>query len=326
MTLSHVFMRQNTTAGWSRIHVQPDTACVADIASGLIGSSVLSLLYVLGFPWPTWRVHIPAIVLLAAMQLHVGGIWCMGPTFARTKRGLLILGVACISACILIGSASLGPLKFVPFQNRVTFTVWAAVGCLVSSWYLACGAGPGDQPSEPYTTLLTPVINSAFSTLRLMDCQTDMTFARVLWDQVLPLPTRSHPISTHQQLQTHAVVWQTCCSMPDVCIRAYACVYIPTRHISRSRHEYRDHETLMQGPECHWFGSTASCTRFKVMAAVVGSSGLAVLTTLACVVFVGGQQMLYDERSVRCDVMTHDACVQPHPTAFFGVCMYVCMP
>lgn len=136
------------------------------------------------------------------MKLHVAATWYMGPAFGTTNARHLLLVIVTICAVYLFGVSCIGPQHFVPFQSRFVYTVWTAIAILVCNIYTACGAIPAGHLTEPYKTLITPVLNSAFTTLRVTDSGTDLGFARVLWEQVLP--TSADDEHANQQFMAQA--------------------------------------------------------------------------------------------------------------------------
>eukprot|EP00892_Ulva_mutabilis_P012492 jgi/Ulvmu1/9615/UM054_0045.1 len=100
------------------------------------------------------------------------------------------------ASCLLAGLAGTVAFSLLYLRGFTWFTPrWHVAALLVLSTNAVhvCGMwlrGPAHAASvlglalgEPYGTLLVPLSNSLFSTLRFMDAGTDLGFVRVLWDE-----------------------------------------------------------------------------------------------------------------------------------------------
>eukprot|EP00892_Ulva_mutabilis_P012516 jgi/Ulvmu1/9637/UM054_0069.1 len=91
------------------------------------------------------------------------------------------IGVLCMGYLQL--SSFVGPIDFTPFQNRLVNTITTGLEVFLLHIYTATGATAAEHPAEPYQTMMVPLTNSAFSTLRSLDAFTDLGLVRLLWDK-----------------------------------------------------------------------------------------------------------------------------------------------
>lgn len=199
---AHFGMRADAADGWSQMHVQPHHVCSVAMTAGVLGSTAFPFLHIFGSSWPTVKIHIPALTVFVCLNVHVGGVWRYGPKFCGKRASQVLISGVTICGVYLYLASCVGPLSFVPFQNRLASTIGHAVGILFMNVFSSCGGMAAEQPAQPHVSLLTPVTNAAFSTLRLVDSGTDMGLVRVLWDQVSP---HCHFRRPQQSLKTSAV-------------------------------------------------------------------------------------------------------------------------
>lgn len=185
-SLPRVRMDDSAADGWSSIHCQPRAIRACNLIAGMAGTVLYPLPHLAGFPWLTARSQIPALVFFFSQGVNVGGMWRHGPAFASSIPGQGMSGIAGATGFYLLAAASAGPLSFTPFHDRLVSTIWAAPTVYLMYTFAASGGTAAEHPVEPYQTLMTPLVNSAYSTLRVLDAATDLTFVRLLWEQVSP--------------------------------------------------------------------------------------------------------------------------------------------
>lgn len=115
----------------------------------------------------------------------MGGMWQHGPAFCKSPIFILVTLVH--SAMVLTAAAIVwtGPIHVYMFSSRmITFLVFA-----VATFFqlLASALAPASSaiPEKPHTSLATPVFYAADITMRFMNAFTDLSFVRIVLDQVL---------------------------------------------------------------------------------------------------------------------------------------------
>eukprot|EP00892_Ulva_mutabilis_P012454 jgi/Ulvmu1/9581/UM054_0011.1 len=176
-------MRESTVDAWSRIHVQPHVIWAWNMGSGLATAVWFPAVALAGFPWFMARAHIPALVWAFTTSLHVIGMGYIGPGFALTKSAKACNAFGVLSMVYLLTASFVGPISFTPFQNRLVNTICTGMGLLLVYIYTSTGGTAAEHPADPYPTILAPLTNSAFSTLRSLDAYTDLGLVRLLWDK-----------------------------------------------------------------------------------------------------------------------------------------------
>jgi hypothetical protein len=78
--------------------------------------------------------------------------------------------------------------KDIPFQNRLVYTLTVGTAGFFSNFAGVCGSIKDEQPAEPMESLFRPLLLASLRNARVMDCLTDITVVRLLFDKVQKFP------------------------------------------------------------------------------------------------------------------------------------------
>lgn len=180
----HLCMSPAAPDGWALMHQKPHRICIAYFTSAAGTIASVSILYGGGFPMVTPKVHIPCIGYALSYALLVAWIWRGGPLGGAAKNYKSVVPIMIGFLGYLTVSSFLGPIHYIPFENRLV----NLFGTAAYGYFMTCsgclGGNMRDIPAVPYRSLLVPVVNAAFTTMRFLDVLTDLGFARILLDQV----------------------------------------------------------------------------------------------------------------------------------------------
>lgn len=179
-----LIMRPAATAAWCKLCDHPFAICSCYFAAAASYLIAFSVLFFGGYPFPTWPILITQSVLLVAGTLHAAGMWHSGPDFSGTSVSGTLTLLLVLTTCFLSIGASVGPVSWVPYSNRlisVLILAWAIYCINLTS---ACGAVSTHHPDSPHPNLRKPLWTSGVDAARAIDSLTDLTLARIFLDQV----------------------------------------------------------------------------------------------------------------------------------------------
>lgn len=188
--------REHQTAllGWGIICKNPNHAASLYFGGTVVSQLIFSVLFLGGFPWPTWHTVIPELYNILCTIATTVCMYLFGPVFAKSRVSRISSEVRGVSISFMCVSSFVGPLHYVPFGKPVLSTL------LMSGAYFAlftaaeCGGVATNHPEEPHSTIAAPLIRATTLTIRGLNTVTDLRVARVMFIQV-------------------------CCSAPDPCHR-----------------------------------------------------------------------------------------------------------
>lgn len=170
--------------GWAKIHVKPHIGCLTWACSFSLALGILATLQIGGIPWGIPLMNACGIISVATAAVSTAMIRRMGPEGAATQAYMVLSGVLAISVAVVEITAVAGPIRFCPFRNRLLFAVVDSVAIFASMVAALNGGSSSDHPAEPHTSIWPSIAKAAFSSLRLVDCLTDIGFVRILVTQV----------------------------------------------------------------------------------------------------------------------------------------------
>lgn len=172
--------------GWAKLHVQPRKICMAYNAAVSADCILVSVMYGVGCSWPTAFMQIPALVVLVTALYLAALIWRGGPLSASQPWYKSMAVIHSVASGFVLVASFVGPDDLVPFDSRIGNVIGSS--CLLFSGLSSAmlGGNDADHPPQPYTSLVQPLKNAAFSTLRFIDNMTDYGFVRLLLYQVSP--------------------------------------------------------------------------------------------------------------------------------------------
>lgn len=183
---------KDALTGWAKLHVQPHHICLAYYAAIAIFSVSGLVLYGFGFPWLTAVMQIPAFISVTSVLCMAAMIWHHGPAAASKPVFMGISAFFVVPTAFFLIASFIGPDSMVPYRSRLG----NVAGCICFMFTGFCAGALGgtaaDHPPQPYSSLLPPLKNAAFSTLRFIDTMTDFGVVRILLQQVSTL----HPLLT----------------------------------------------------------------------------------------------------------------------------------
>lgn len=177
-------MKKCAPRAWAQMYVRPEVICLLYFSATLSGMAIFGVLFISGFKWFTPHSHIPVMIFLVAQSVRQSGFWMYGPPFASARQGRSLVVFVALSVLYMSVVSIAGPKSYVPYGSRIVAVIAVSVAAVTFTCAAAFGGIPADHPSEPHKTILTPLSNAFFSTLRLMDALTDLGFVRILAAQV----------------------------------------------------------------------------------------------------------------------------------------------
>eukprot|EP00892_Ulva_mutabilis_P012499 jgi/Ulvmu1/9621/UM054_0051.1 len=176
-------MSQEAPDSWANIYVRPDIVRQLYFSASIGCMAVFAALFIPGFQWFAPMARVPIIIFLVVQTARQGWFRQHGPAFAGTKPARIGVSIVAASLLTMSALAFAGPDQYVPYGNRVITLIGVSLAAFFVSCAAGCGGVAADHPYQPHKSLLGPLINATFSTLRLMDALTDMTFVRILATQ-----------------------------------------------------------------------------------------------------------------------------------------------
>lgn len=173
-------MRMHPAAAdrWSSICVNPAHAMAVYTGSTLAAQCTFCVLFVGGFPWPTWRVLVPHMIMLLSTAAEVCGMYRFGPAYAASHVGRVIVLVLALTIAGLSVLCFFGPPTFVPFNNMIITTPLLFVAFFLTNLAARCGSMAANHPGEPHATLWKPLISAAALAIRGMNTLSDFAIAQ----------------------------------------------------------------------------------------------------------------------------------------------------
>lgn len=183
-TCERLGMATYAAAAWEEWHIKPTRIFAVCMGSVVCCYSTIMGTFLPGCQVDSWY---PLPFLLGygiAQMVQFGFYWRRGPRHAGTPAHYT--GVASMMLCIfaLIIPAIAGPVRLVPFQNRLLTTVLLSIAVWLFVLGGYTGASAPDKPPTPYKTMAVPLLKATWTTVRVMDPITDMVLVRMLLELV----------------------------------------------------------------------------------------------------------------------------------------------
>lgn len=164
--------------------VRPEVICVLYFFATVASMVIFAALFIPGFHWFAPRAHIPIVMLIVAQTLRQSLFWRYGPKAAKLKPCKALVIFVATTVLFMSVTSFAGPISYVPYRSRILTLIGISAAAFFFSCAAACGGIAADHPPQPHKSLMTPLLNACFSTLRLMDALTDMGLVRILATQV----------------------------------------------------------------------------------------------------------------------------------------------
>ena len=178
-------MRERAVEVWEKLHVQTEAAIVMWFTLSLVSIVLYAYLLVAGTPrggMYTYIFRAPLCVCCLQQSFNSCGVWRYGQSFMDTFVFKIAVPptVFCFICFMVVGC--LCPKESVPFGSFLHFI--AVLALLICSLTYAVTLLPVVIPAERFRGLLAPAVASLMASLRQVDACTDLSFLRVLADQV----------------------------------------------------------------------------------------------------------------------------------------------
>jgi hypothetical protein len=192
-------MRQDAFTDYFALHENPVVPLLEINASNLLN---LGLFLVLSSGLPFQSSGFALVTLAGIMFVQSCAFWHYGPYGAERKPLAILVVVYVLGDLGATAMNQAGPLRFVPFQNRLTSTLIIAFTVFLESLTVATGATPHTRPQEHMRGIVRLVIPAFTTTVRVIHVVTDISIFRVLLAEVLaPAPCWLHALHQAQGCQ-----------------------------------------------------------------------------------------------------------------------------
>eukprot|EP00892_Ulva_mutabilis_P008921 jgi/Ulvmu1/6400/UM003_0028.1 len=170
---------------WTELYVRPRLVCNIYLFSALECLVPICVVYTSGYSRWVSVVHVPLIISIVALLVQYGGMWRLGPLFAKMQIAQVLIMIAAANVLMIAVTSFIGPRSLCPFSSRFLASVvfaWLSLGMNVAAKF---GGMPADHPHRRDSHDGRRLISALTSTARTVDGFTDMAIVRTIMDYAL---------------------------------------------------------------------------------------------------------------------------------------------
>ena len=181
-------MTASSWEGWAEQHVNPFVAVGYFCGSAGMANAALAYICtgVRGDDQMFYVVIVPLVSFVVMGTAIDCSLWRWGPAFVNNKLYQAVVQLSTLCGLPLFYMGYLGPEATVPWHDRFHFLCAHAIFTFFIVQKCTAGAVPGEQPTEPRTSIMQPFCRSAIHALMMLDATSDLTLSRSLLTAVCP--------------------------------------------------------------------------------------------------------------------------------------------